>query len=149
MVNVSWQDAMVFCEWAGVRLPSEAEWEKAARGTDGRLWPWGNEVPDKERCNFGMNVGDTTPVGNYPKGASPYGVLDMAGNVWEWTGSLFKGYPYKPDDGREDSADAGTCVVRGGSFGYGDYDVRCAVRVHPDPGSRGDLIGFRVMSPGS
>ena len=103
MVNVSWEDAQAFCQWAGVRLPSEAEWEKAARGTDGRIYPWGDQSPTKELCNFGGNIGDTTPVDRYPGGASPFGVLDMSGNVWEWTAQAeFAPYPYDPADGRED-----------------------------------------------
>jgi len=106
-------------------------------------------VPDKERCNFGRNVGDTTAVGNYPKGASPYDVLDMAGNVWEWTSSLWQKYPYKLDDGREDPVDHGRRVVRGGSFGGSDGGVRCAARDLGDPVDRNDGVGFRVMSPGS
>ncbi len=100
VVTVSWHDAQAFCKWAGVLLPTEAEWEKAARGTDGRMWPWGNDKPTKDHCNFNGNVGDTTPAGSYPKGVSPYGCLDMAGNVWEWTSSLRRPYPYDGKDGR-------------------------------------------------
>lgn len=86
VVLVSWEDARAFCRWAGLTLPTDEQWEKAARGTDGRIWPWGNEPPTAEYCNFDNNVGDTTPIGQYsPKGDSPYGCVDMAGNVSEWT----------------------------------------------------------------
>lgn len=154
---VSRFDAVAFCEWASqvsgreVRLPSEAEWEKAARGTDGRNWPWGNQAPDRDTGNFTMNVKDTTPVGKYsPKGDSPYGCADMTGNVWEWTSSLWKGYPYDTQDGREDLHSTNACVLRGGAFNNSQSGVRCASRLcndFPTVNCAGNS-GFRVwVSP--
>jgi formylglycine-generating enzyme required for sulfatase activity len=157
VVNVSWNDAAAYCKWLNeqlrsdlhelvVRLPTEAEWEKAARGTDGRLYPWGNEF-DTNKCNCGkLFGGGTTPVGRYsPRGDSPYGCADMAGNVWEWTHSLFKNYLYNPRDGREDSASTNVRVLRGGAFDDDEGSVRCACRGGDDPGNRVDDLGFRLV----
>jgi formylglycine-generating enzyme required for sulfatase activity len=157
VVTVTWHDAMAYCQWLAkvtgkpYRLPSETEWEKAARGTDGRMWPWGDEPPDENRCNSANYVGDTTPVGQYsPGGDSPYGCVDMAGNVWEWTRSVYKDYPYYPEDGREDPKAGGIRVLRGGTF----YDlqgvVRCASRARDYPDLWLNGLGFRlVVAPGS
>ena len=155
VTQVSWDDSVAFCQWASqvsgraVRLPNEAEWEKAARGTDGRVYPWGSQAPDRERCNFNFSVRDTTPVGwHSPDDDSPYGCADMAGNVWEWTGSLFKPYPYRPDDGREDISGLGRRVVRGGAWDETQRYVRCACRGRSLPSYRFSDRGFRVcVSP--
>jgi len=149
VVYVSWKDTIAFCEWAGVQLPSEAEWEKAARGTDGRIWPWGNQPPDKTRCNFNRNVGDTTPVGAYPLGASPYGVLDMAGNVWEWCRTKWRGnYEEYAKSVSDDITGEEQRCVRGGSWNSNDGSVRCACRYWNIPDDRAYNLGFRVVAPG-
>jgi formylglycine-generating enzyme required for sulfatase activity len=162
VVNVSWHDAMAYCRWlsevAGkpYRLPSEVEWEKGARGTDGRIYPWG-DVWDAAQCNTreGRKKQSTTPVGAYPEGASPYGLLDMVGNVWEWTRSLwgrnlrepeFK-YPYDPTDGRESlkaSSDTRR-ILRGVSFLNDRQVARCAARYRYSPYNRYVSVRFRVI----
>jgi formylglycine-generating enzyme required for sulfatase activity len=96
---VDWNDAQAFCQWADVRFPTEAEWEKAARSEDARMWPWGNQPPEADRCNFSQHVRTTSPAHQFPHGASPYGALDLAGNAWEWTSSKALKYPYDADGG--------------------------------------------------
>jgi formylglycine-generating enzyme required for sulfatase activity len=129
-----------------IRPPTEAEWEKAARGAKGNEWPWGNEF-DKTRCNSSEgSKGSTTPVDAYtPQGDSPYGAADMVGNVWEWCHSLWASYPYKANDGREKESGAGVRMVRGGSvldlLGF----ARAAYRVRDDPGYRCHDRGFRLL----
>ena len=114
VVEASWFGAAAYCGWSGKRLPTEAEWEKSARGTDGRKFPWGNEPPDRTRAHFSGGWNDLRPVGSFPKGASPYGVLDLAGNGWEWVSSAYLPYAYNASDGREDSKRPQVRVTRGG-----------------------------------
>lgn len=170
VVFVTWHDANAYCAWASaaagreIRLPSEAEWEKAARGgvghaSEGRIWPWGNRPPDGEHCNADYRVGTTTPVNAYPLGASPYGVMDMAGNVCEWTRTLHEEgwlklkfrYPYDPDDGREDmgTPDWVPRMLRGGAFLSDSHYTRCAARYQLPADASGKFVGFRVaLVPG-
>jgi formylglycine-generating enzyme required for sulfatase activity len=145
VVNISWHEAQAFCRWAGVRLPNEAEWELAARGPEGRIWPWGDEAPTPVRCNYGLKVGATTPVGLFPSGASPYGVLDMAGNAAEWTSSVWLPYPYNKDAGREDPEHKGLRTVRGGSYDCPAREVRGAQRSGVNPQYGYDDVGMRVV----
>jgi formylglycine-generating enzyme required for sulfatase activity len=110
-VNVSYMAALAFCDYYGLMLPSEAQWEKAARGTDGRIYPWGDQQPTFEICNFNFQLSHTTEVDRYPYGVSPFGLLDCAGNVWEWCAMQCDAPP-----------------VRGGGFRNHAHSVRCAVR---------------------
>lgn len=114
VVEASWLGAVAYCGWSGKRLPTEAEWEKSARGTDGRKFPWGNDPPDPTRAHFSGGWNDLHPVGSFPKGASPFGVLDLAGNGWEWVSSAYLRYPYNASDGREDLKREQVRVTRGG-----------------------------------
>jgi formylglycine-generating enzyme required for sulfatase activity len=146
VVFVSWNDAFAYCFWAHRRLPTEAEWEKAARGTESFFYPWGNESPNSTLLNYNRNVGSTTEVGKYPDGVSVYGALDMAGNVWEWVSSLHKPYPYDASDGRENMDSLEDRVHRGGSWNLSG--VSSTYRSSGSPTFSVNVIGFRcAQSP--
>ena len=165
--NITWSDAVGYASWLDsklrsssstpgrlktmlegggrVTLPSEAEWEKAARGTDGRIFPWGSQ-PTSDFANF--NTGEIQSVGSKSCGGCAYGLSDMAGNVWEFTRSPLQDYPYNPEDDLENLSEDALWVMRGGSFADSINNVRAAVRGAVDPGVRSSTIGFRVaISP--
>jgi formylglycine-generating enzyme required for sulfatase activity len=155
VVGISWFEAIAYCRWLSARtgiefyLPSEAEWEKAARGTEGLIWPWGNTWEAGRTNSKETGLNQTTPVGQFPSGASPYGALDMAGNVGEWCATQWeKEYPYQPENEwlRAYLDEDASRVLRGGSWQYGQKYVRGADRVSNEPLYRLIRIGMRVAS---
>jgi formylglycine-generating enzyme required for sulfatase activity len=164
VTGVSWTDALAYARWLGstlaawdgaprelarllrqgwsVMLPTEAEWEKAARGDDGRIFPWGDE-PRRDRANLASR--GPAPVGSFPCPECPFGLADMSGNVWEWTRSPYQPYPFEPSGGRVDLAADALWVMRGGAYNDTERNARAASRGGADPGARRPFIGFRVV----
>jgi formylglycine-generating enzyme required for sulfatase activity len=146
VIHVTYGAASSYCRWAGGRLPTEAEWEKAARGVDGRLFPWGDQVPTTEKANYqASRHSDTVAVGSYLEGASPYGVLDMGGNVWEWVFDWFDPVYYRisPVENPQGPLNGERRIMRGGSW-YNPIDgIRTVGRASTRPAQGLETLGFR------
>ena len=146
---INWKDSRDFCYWLSkktrlkIDLPTEAQWEKAARGTDGRIYPWGNASPDKSLANYDENISDTTEVGSYPDGVSPYGIVDMAGNVWEWVSDWYGSYPSGSVTDPQGPSTGDYRVLRGGSWYDVAGNIRSAIRYRDLPAFALNYYGFR------
>lgn len=151
-VGLTWYEAVAYTRWLSaqqgqpVRLPTEAEWEAAAAGSEGRKYPWGSRTSDDTANHRDTGIGQSTAVGIFPSDRTPEGVYDLGGNIWEWCSSLAVKYRYCPTDGREDMNKVGPRILRGGSFESPRPDLHCSIRHHAEPHARVQLIGFRIAS---
>ena len=146
VVEASWLGALAYCQSLAKRLPTEAEWEKAARGTDARRYPWGDAMPTAAHARFSGGWNDTVPVTNYAAHPSPYGVLGMAGNAWHWVSRAYRPYPYRSDDGREDRTPGAVRATRGGGHSSQAEQLRTTERgrtLSRAPAAGHHNIGFR------
>jgi formylglycine-generating enzyme required for sulfatase activity len=148
VVGTTWKEAQAFCQWNNKRLPTEAQWEKAARGKRPVKYPWGNEEPDKTRLNFNSHIGKTAPVGSYPTGKSDYGVFDLSGNVAEWVQDWHfpEYYLFSPKENPPGPEKGHYKIIRGGNWKNKAEDVRLTYRNATVPKARSKTVGFRCAA---